>query len=122
MPIPDELGLDEGLSLDDVQETNTDSEHKFDYEEWETKIRELCKQDAENKWLIGELLVKGEEIMPNFSGMPGAVGEPTFYARVAVITGLAPNTLKDIASTYRRVASVRTDASWSHHRVVANAV
>jgi len=122
MRIPDELGLDEGLSLDDVQETNSDRNEEFHYEMWEAKIVELSKKDKQYKWELGELLVKGEEAITSFSGMPGAQGEPTFYAKVAKITGLAPNTLKDIASTYRRAASVRTDASWSHHRVVANAV
>lgn len=93
----------------------------FDMEVWETDLRELSKQDAANRWKLGELLVKGELAIPDFSDIPGAHGEPTFYARAAAITGMAPNSLKDIASTFKRAASVRTDAcSWSHHRVLVN--
>src|SRR5258708_11019902 len=47
-----------------------------------------------------------------------------YYTEVAAITGLSKNTLRDLASTARRVSpSVRTDRlSWSHHRVLINAL
>jgi hypothetical protein len=119
-----EFDIDDGLSLDGGAETHPDSEkfQEFDMVEWEAELRELSKRDADNKWKLGELLVKGEDSIPDFSNIPES-GQSTFYARVALITGKAPNTLKDIASTYRRAASVRTDAcSWSHHRVLVNAL
>ena len=95
---------------------------QFDVVAWEMRLKELAKSNTEVRWELGDWLLKGENNypVPPDGEFPG-VG---FYIVAAEITGLAANTLRDLASTARRVpASVRTDAcTWSHHRVLVNAL
>lgn len=99
-----------------------DNQPRFDAEAWRTRIIELVERENDVKWEIGDCLIEGEQFYPappdgEFPGMG-------FYTEVAAITGLSRNTLRDLASTARRVSpSVRTDSlSWSHHRVLINAL
>jgi hypothetical protein len=88
------------------------------YAEWEARGKELAKRDTDVRWELGEWLAKGEPEYPEDRSC-----FPSFYTCAESITGLARTTLRDIASTYHRAVSVRTDAvSWSHHRVVINAL
>src|ERR1700693_1609957 len=85
-----------------------DNQTRFDVEAWRTRIAELVEREHNLKWEIGDCLVEGEQSYPappdgEFPGMG-------FYTEVAAITGLSKNTLRDLASTARRVSpSVRTD-------------
>jgi hypothetical protein len=89
------------------------------YTEWEARGKELAKRDGDVRWELGEWLAKGE---PNYPGGSDAYF-PSFYSCAEAITGLARSTLRDIASTYNRAVSVRTDKlTWSHHRVLVNAL
>lgn len=95
---------------------------QFDVEAYEVRLKELAKSNTEVRWELGDCLLKGENNypVPPDGEFPG-VG---FYIVAAEITGLSANTLRDLASTARRVpVSVRTDAcTWSHHRVLVNAL
>jgi hypothetical protein len=99
-----------------------DNRPPFDVDAWRLRILALVERESDVKWEIGDCLVEGEQFYPappdgEFPGMG-------FYTEVAAITGLSMNTLRDLASTARRVSpSVRTDRlSWSHHRVLINAL
>jgi len=108
---------------DDLAKRDTDVKWKLG--DWLVRGSELAKRDAEVKWELGDWLVEGEPNYPaiDVGEIPGVTGLD-FYSVAERITGLARSTLKDLASTARRVSpSVRTDTcSWSHHRALINAL
>jgi|ERR1700678_1500138 hypothetical protein len=107
----------------DMPEPPTTAEQELDDVAWTQEGKELAARETKTKWDIGAWLVKGKAHYPDFSDIPGAPPGLGFYTMAAEITGLAETTLKDIASTYTRAVSARTDAcSWSHHRVLVNAL
>jgi hypothetical protein len=97
----------------------------FSEEDWFMRLRQAAKKDAEVRWEIGDLLNEGEPHFPEigsaeFPGCPAM----SIYTLAETETGLTSGTLRDYASTARRVPqSVRTDGcSWSHHRALVNAL
>lgn len=99
------------------------SEPEFDDAACLEQGKALAKRETNTRWDIGKWLVEGEPHCPDFSGIKGAPPKSGFYDIASETIGLAPGKLKEIASTYRRAVSVRTDAcSWSHHRVLVNAL
>jgi len=121
--------VDKFLSDDDLIEQSFhfagDAEEQFDLMAWQGRLEELAKSDTDVKWQLGDWLLKGE---PHYYKEPTehdyqyAIAGEAFYSYAESVTGLAANTLRDLASTARRVpVSVRTDAcTWSHHRVLVN--
>ena len=99
-----------------------DNQPCFDVEAWRSRIIALVERENDVKWEIGDCLVEGEQYYP--APPDGEYPGMGFYTEIAAITGLSKNTLRDLASTARRVSpSVRTDRlSWSHHRVLINAL
>src|ERR1700684_2680393 len=106
----DGLLIDDGFALDSSPVQSSDDEQEFDVEAWKEEGRALGKRDTDSKWDLGAWLLKGEFNFPDFSGIPGAPPKSSSYDAASEITGLAANTLRDIASTYLRAVSVRTDA------------
>jgi len=99
----------------------------FDLEKWQAEGLELGKRSKELKWEIGDWLVRGSEHIPDIGAERiGGCQIPASdaYSQAHELTGLARSTLKDLASTSRRMnPSVRTDElTWSHHRVLVNAL
>jgi hypothetical protein len=94
----------------------------FDVEAWRSRIIALVERENDVKWEISDCLVEGEQFYP--APPDGEYPGMGYYTEVAAITGLSKNTLRDLASTARRVSpSVRADRlSWSHHRVLINAL
>ena len=99
-----------------------DNQPCFDVEAWRSRIIELFSRENDVRWEIGDCLLEGEQFYP--APPDGEYPGMGFYTEVAAITGRSKNTLRDLASTARRVSpSVRTDRlSWSHHRVLINAL
>jgi hypothetical protein len=85
--------------------------------DWEQEGRKLASADHDVKWKLGQWVLDGTPLHDDFEHDPMSTLD-----HAQSITGLARNTLKDLASTAKRFpASVRTDAlSWSHHRVLIN--
>jgi hypothetical protein len=102
-----------------------DADVKWKLGDWLVRGRELAKRDAEVKWELGDWLTEGEPHYPDIgAGEIQGVPAVSVYSVAENITGLARGTLRDLASTARRVPpSVRTDAcTWSHHRALINAL
>jgi hypothetical protein len=103
-----------------------DAEPAFDEIGWWAKGAGLRDRETSTKWDIGAWLVEGANALEDQIETAKEVGgksQPSFYVLASGVLDLAPGTLRDIASTYRRAVSVRTDAcSWSHHRVLVNAL
>jgi len=113
---PDFDGIDDGAVAIAPPEDQTP---EFDLIEWEKEGRKLAETDHDVRWKLGDWIVKGTKALGD---MPADPMNALDFAQV--LTGLERSTLKDLASTARRVnASVRTDAlSWSHHRVLINSL
>jgi len=102
------------------------AEPQFDDAEYWKEGEGLRDRETKTKWDLGAWLIKGADVLEERIAIEkqfGGKSVPSFYVRASETIGLAPGTLRDIASTYTRAVSVRTDAcTWSHHRVLVNAL
>jgi hypothetical protein len=101
-------------------------EPQFDEIGWRAKGKDLASRETNTKWDLGAWLVEGADALEERIEIEKKFGGktvPSFYVVASEAIGLAPGTLRDIASTYNRAVSVRTDAcTWSHHRFLVNAL
>jgi hypothetical protein len=102
------------------------AEPRFDEAEYWKDGEALAERETKTKWDLGAWLVKGADILEEQIAVAkqfGGKSVPSFYVLASEKIGLLPSTLRDIASTYRRAVSVRTDGcSWSNHRLLVNAL
>lgn len=88
--------------------------------EWCEKLKNAARQHNQANWLLGDALLDGFDL-----GLLDDDNESrSLYHLAARVTGFDRQHLRDIASVAKRCPKElrRDDLSWSHHRVLVNAL